>query len=127
MWVMLLCALVMPLSAFVTRMPTLGASITVVMLLVFAHLCWLANISALIVDVIPKKMLATCFGIAAAGSAIGGIAMNEIVAYFVTAHDYSGWYLIMAFLHPVAWLLLLAGGVLRFGPRPPAGEASVMV
>jgi hypothetical protein len=33
----------------------------------------------------------------------------------VQGHGYAQWFLIMAFLHPVAWLLLKFGGVHRLG------------
>ncbi len=34
----------------------------------------------------------------------------------VQGHGYGQWFLIMAFLHPLAWLLLKWGGVHRLSP-----------
>jgi ACS family hexuronate transporter-like MFS transporter len=74
---------------------------------------------------------------AAAGSTIGGIMMNTIVAAMVSVtpakaagfldkglhtllnpilnavqgHGYAWWFFIMAFLHPVGWLILKFGGI----------------
>lgn len=111
LYAMLACALIIPLSPLITHATSLNMALGIAMLVVAAHLAWLANISALVVDVIPGRMLATCFGIAAAGSAIGGMMMNKIVASFATAHNYPGWFMIMAFLHPVAWLILWFGKI----------------
>lgn len=50
--------------------------------------------------------MATCFGIVAAGSAVGGILMNKVVVYLVANYTYGPWFSIMAFLHPLAWVML---------------------
>lgn len=113
LYTMLACALIIPLSPLITHASSLNMALLIAMCVVAAHLAWLANISALVVDVIPRNMLATCFGIAAAGSALGGMMMNKIVAGFAMAHNYPGWFMIMAFLHPAAWLLLWFGGIHR--------------
>ena len=51
---------------------------------VFASLAWLINISAIVVDLVPKHSLGTVFSVVAAGSTIGGIVMNMIVAAMVS-------------------------------------------
>jgi ACS family hexuronate transporter-like MFS transporter len=82
------------------------------------------------------------FSVVAAGSTLGGIAMNMIVAAMVSGPSakpggfldqgfnalfsplieavegkgYEPWFFAMAFLHPLALLLLWAGGIHR--PRP---------
>jgi ACS family hexuronate transporter-like MFS transporter len=94
------------------------------------------------VDLVPKHSLGTVFSVVATGSTIGGIVMNMIVATMVTGpstkpagfldqavktvfgglleqvqgHGYGQWFLAMAFLHPIAWLLLYFGRV--HIPRP---------
>jgi ACS family hexuronate transporter-like MFS transporter len=106
---------------------------------VFASLSWLINISALIVDVSPKHSLGTIFSVVAAGSTLGGMLMNMIVAAMVSGpsskpggfldigfqrllgplldavsgQGYGPWYVAMAFLHPVALLLVWMGGITR--------------
>jgi ACS family hexuronate transporter-like MFS transporter len=114
--VMLLTAIVMPLSPLITFVPSLWMAIGLAMLLVFAHLSWLVNMTALIVDAIPKRFVATAFGIIAAGSAAGGIMMNELVGHVVKHYTYKPWFIVAAFLHPVAWLLLAAWNRKRAAP-----------
>ncbi len=105
--VMLACALAMPSLLLVARLESVWAIIALGMVATFAHLAWLSNISALVVDLMPRQIVATCFGIVAAGSAVGGILMNKVVVYLVEHHSYHDWFTIMAFLHPSAWVLLV--------------------
>jgi ACS family hexuronate transporter-like MFS transporter len=142
LWVMLGCACIMPLSPFIAQ--TAGMTLTMVLTVctVFAALAWLINISSLVVDVVPKHSLGTVFSVVATGSTIGGIIMNMIVATMVSGpstkpagfldqgikaifgpllelvqgRGYAPWFLIMAFLHPLAWLVLKMGGVHRLSP-----------
>lgn len=137
MWVMLGCALMMPLSPFISTVTGLNYSIVLTFCTVLASLAWLTNISSLVVDVVPKHSLGTVFSVVAAGSTVGGIIMNMIVASMVThgnaklggfldqgfhaifdpvlilvkGQGYGQWFLIMAFLHPIAWLILKIGGI----------------
>ena len=139
MWVMLACACIMPLSPFIANATGLSFSMVLTFCTVLASLAWLTNISSLVVDVVPKHSLGTVFSVVAAGSTIGGIIMNMIVAAMVTESNtksggfldrgfhavfdpvlslvqgqgYMQWFLIMAFLHPLAWLILKFGGIQR--------------
>lgn len=137
MIVMLISALIMPISPFIASATGLDMTMTLAACAVIASLAWLINISSLVVDLVPKHSLGTVFSVVATGSTIGGIVMNMIVATMVTGpstkpagfldkavqtvfgglleqvqgHGYGQWFLIMAFLHPAAWLLLWLGRV----------------
>lgn len=139
--VMLGCACLMPVSPLISSAGGLPMAMTFTAVAVFASLSWLINISALIVDVSPKHSLGTIFSVVAAGSTLGGIIMNMIVAAMVSgpstkaagfldvafknlmgpllemvsARGYAPWFLAMAFLHPLALLLLWAGRIYRSG------------
>jgi len=139
LWVMLGCACLLPLSPLITRASSLDTALVLTVLVVFAALAWLINLSAIIVDVVPKHSLGTVFSVVAAGSTIGGIIMNLIVATMVSGpstqvagfldqtvrtvfgsvlatvqgRGYGQWFLLMAFLHPAAWLMLKIGRVDR--------------
>jgi ACS family hexuronate transporter-like MFS transporter len=137
MWVMFACACLMPVSPFISQATGLDFSMTLAACAVIASLAWLINISSLVVDLVPKHSLGTVFSVVATGSTIGGIIMNMIVATMVTGpstkpagfldqavktvfgglleqvqgHGYGQWFLIMAFLHPAAWLMLWLGRI----------------
>ncbi len=132
LWVMLGCACLLPLSPLIASVTGMQAALVLTGVTVCAALAWLINISSLVVDVVPKHSLGTVFSVVAAGSTLGGIIMNTIVAVMVSGPStkpagfldqgiktvfggllelvqgagYGRWFLIMAFLHPVAWLLL---------------------
>ncbi len=132
MWVMFGCACLMPLSPFISQITGLHFAMTLAACTVIASLAWLINISSLVVDLVPKHSLGTVFSVVATGSTIGGIVMNMIIATMISGpstkpagfldqaihsvfggllekvqgHGYGQWFLIMAFLHPAAWLLL---------------------
>jgi len=106
LFTMLGCVAVMPLSLLVTRVPTMQMALALASVIVFAHLAWLANISALVVDVVPAPSLGKVFGLVAAGSSAGAIVMNGLVANFLKQGSYNQWFIIAAFLHIGAWLCL---------------------
>ncbi len=105
--VMFVCACLTPFSPLVSLLPGLMPSLVVAMLVVLAHMAWLINLSALVVDLVPQKNLGTVFGFVAAGSTAGGILMNNMVAYSVGSYGYRPAFIGMAGLHLVSWLLLL--------------------
>lgn len=137
MRVMLGCACLMPLSPLIAQASGLNVALALAVLTVLASLAWLINLSSLVVDLVPKHSLGTVFSVVAAGSTVGGIIMNTLVAAMVSGssvapagfldravrgvigpvlesvqgHGYAQWFLLMAFLHPLAWILLKCGGV----------------
>ena len=150
MRVMFGCACLMPVSPFISQVTGLDFAMTLAACSVIASLAWLINISSLVVDLVPKHSLGTVFSVVATGSTLGGIVMNMIVATMVTGpstkpagfldqsvkavfgplldqvqgHGYGQWFLIMAFLHPAAWLLLWLGRIHRPSPHPAAPARS---
>jgi ACS family hexuronate transporter-like MFS transporter len=151
LWIMLVAACLMPLSPFIAKATGLPLMMTLTAVTVFASLAWLINISAIVVDVVPKHSVGTVFSVVAAGSTLGGIAMNMIVAAMVSGPSakpagfldqgfktlfgplieavqgkgYGPWFLAMAFLHPLALLMLWLGGIHR--PRNPAHENQPLI
>lgn len=104
--VLLGAACLVPLAPFVTLSPGVAGSFAFAALIAMAHTAWLASISTYVVDLVPKRILATVFGIIAAGSAAGGILMNEIVGWVVTHYSYRPVFFAMVALHPTALLLI---------------------
>jgi MFS transporter, ACS family, hexuronate transporter len=139
LWVMLGCACLMPLAPFIARATGLPMTMALTVVTVIAALAWLINISSLVVDLVPKHSLGTVFSVVATGSTVGGIMMNLIVATMVAGpsskapgfldqalksltgplldqvqgRGYAQWFLLMAFLHPLAWIVLKVGGAAR--------------
>ena len=119
LFVMLACALFMPFSPMVAYAPTPAWSLAFASIIVFAHLAWLTNISALVVDVVPKASLGAVFGMVAAGSSTGAILMNDLIAKLLKSYSYTPWFIIAACLHLLVIPLLFWGVLRRKTPPLP--------
>jgi ACS family hexuronate transporter-like MFS transporter len=95
-----------PLAAAIPFVGSLWLVIAVGMIAVLAHMAWLINLSALVVDIVPKASLGFAFGIVATGSALGGLMMNKAVGSLVTNLSYDPAFHFMLLVHPLAWVLL---------------------
>jgi ACS family hexuronate transporter-like MFS transporter len=104
---LLASALLVPCIALLPLAPTLRLTLAVAMVVAFAHCMWLSNMTALVIDLIPRPIMATTFGLIAAGSAVGGIIMNDLVAWAVGHYSYDRCFYVMAFMHPLAALLFI--------------------
>jgi len=106
LWIMLMSACLVPASLLVPSMQSVPAVIAVGMLVAYAHTAWLGNLTSLVVDITPRAILGTAFGVIACGSTLGGIFMNKSVAWFVDHRSYDDCFYIMACLHPLAILFV---------------------
>ncbi|MGN6507572.1 MAG: MFS transporter [Tepidisphaeraceae bacterium] len=106
LWVMAMAAALVPLSVIVPHAGALHLVILLAAVIAMAHCVWLGNISTLIVDLMPADRLATTFGLIAAGSAAGGVAMNTLVAWAIGHYSYAIVFYVMAALHPIALLIV---------------------
>lgn len=105
LWIMLACAALVPLGAVIPHVDALWLVLAFGMVAVLAHLAWLINLSALVVDLVPRRSLAFAFGVIAAGSSLGGLMMNKAVGSLVTNTSYDPAFGFMLLLHPLAWCL----------------------
>jgi ACS family hexuronate transporter-like MFS transporter len=104
--VMLVSACLVPVSLFVPGAPTVALVIALGMVVAYAHTAWLGNLTSLVVDIAPKRILGTAFGVIGCGSVLGGIIMNEVVAWLVSYHSYNACFYLMAVAHPLAIALI---------------------
>ena len=81
----------------------------------FAHLIFQINLGTLVVDLYPKRVVATIFGFVAAGSALGGIFSTKLVGQLAASGHYATIFLLMGLLHPIA--VLVAWATLRSQPK----------
>lgn len=133
--VMFGCACLMPVSAFVASSSSTAMALACACVAVVATLAFLINISSLVVDLVPRHSLGTVFSVVAAGSTLGGIIMNTVVARMVSGppsaqpgfldgaiqtlfgpildlvsgQGYAPWFVAMAGLHLLACLVLRLG------------------
>jgi ACS family hexuronate transporter-like MFS transporter len=101
-------ALIAPVGLFSAFHPQLPLLFAIGSAVAFAHLVYQINISTLVVDLYPGRNIATIFGIIGAGSALGGMLSAQVVGSLVSSGNFDRSFVLMAFLHPlafgVAWL-----------------------
>jgi ACS family hexuronate transporter-like MFS transporter len=103
--VMVIAALLLPLSPLIAYSPTALVAVLVASACAFGHLLWQTSLSTLIVDLYPKRLMGTVFGLVAAGSGLGGMLSTNLVARVVTKYSYTPIFITMGLLHPIAWFL----------------------
>jgi ACS family hexuronate transporter-like MFS transporter len=86
--------------------PTPLLAVLVAGVVAFGHLSWQTSLSTLIVDLYPKRLMGTAFGLVAAGSGFGGMLSTNLVGRVVTHFSYTPIFIAMGILHPLAWLLI---------------------
>jgi MFS transporter, ACS family, hexuronate transporter len=119
MRVMALAAMLLPLSPFVAYAPTPLLAVLIAAIAAFAHLAWQISLSTLIVDIYPKRLVGTVFGLIAAGSGFGGMVSMNLVGRAVTFYSYTPVFIAMACLHPLAYLLIRGVGKREVLPGRP--------
>jgi ACS family hexuronate transporter-like MFS transporter len=105
-WVMGLAAVLLPLSPLINIVESPLAAVMIAGVAAFAHLSWQISLSTMIVDLYPKALVGTVFGIVAAGSGLGGILSTELVGRAVSGYSYAPIFIVMGFLHPIAYLMI---------------------
>jgi MFS transporter, ACS family, aldohexuronate transporter len=103
---MLIAGLIVPLSPLVALAPSIWLALVVASIVVLAQLAWQVSLGTLIVDVFPQRLVATVFGIIAAGSGLGGFLSTEAIGHLVTRFSYTPVFVFMALLHPSALMLI---------------------
>jgi ACS family hexuronate transporter-like MFS transporter len=98
-------AVLAPLGMLIALHLGTGPTLALGALVAFAHLVFQINIGVLIVDLYPMKIVATVFGVIAAGSALGGLLSTELVGRIASTGVYAKIFLLMGILHPLAWLI----------------------
>lgn len=103
-----MAAALAPLGMLIALNLDVGPTLAIGALVACAHLVFQVNITAAVVDRYPMRIVATVFGLIAAGSALGGLASTRIVGEIASTGSYSQIFLLMGLLHPLAWLVAWA-------------------
>jgi ACS family hexuronate transporter-like MFS transporter len=106
LWVMGIAAVLLPLSPLINSASSPLMAISIAGIAAFAHLSWQISLSTLVVDLYPKPLVGTVFGLVAADSGFGGMISTNLVGRAVTYWSYAPVFVVMGFLHPVAYLMI---------------------
>jgi len=115
-----LCATLMPVSMLVPSMRTATAAMVLLCIMAFAHMSWKTNLMTITNDLYPTECIGTIFGLLMIGSGIGGFLFQGVVGYLVQYFSYRGVFVLMGFMHPIAffitWYFLRRSQLLRRVP-----------
>jgi len=85
---MLGCAVLVPAAALIPQIGDLWAVLALGMVAVLAHMAWLINLSALVVDLVPNLLWEVC--LASSRREVRSRHFHESgVGWLVTAHSYD--------------------------------------
>ncbi len=117
-WVMLRAAAVMPISFAVPASDSAAVALAVICAVTFAHMAWKSNLMTLTNDLYPTAVVGSAAGIVGLGSSLGGFIFTGITGFVVQHYSYEAIFLVMAFLHPLAF------GIVQVLTRRNAAEAA---
>jgi ACS family hexuronate transporter-like MFS transporter len=124
-WIMLPSAALMPLGLLVAYSESSAVAMATICVITFAHMSWKTNLMTMTNDIYPTSIVGSVAGIVGLGSSLGGVIFTRITGIVVENYSYATIFVLMAFLHPVALLILNA--MIKRGidePPLPAGVAA---
>ncbi|MDR6784107.1 ACS family hexuronate transporter-like MFS transporter [Pedobacter africanus] len=105
--VMLSCvAAFAPLCVLTPYLPSPFVTLFIFSIVAVACLSWLFTISVVIAEAFPVKNVASVLGIAGGFGALGAVGFNYFVGQFMGTLGAGNIFIAMAFLHPLAVLIL---------------------
>ena len=119
-WVMLPAAAVMPLSLIVPTSDSSVIAVAAICVVTFAHMAWKTNLMTMTNDVYPTAVVGSAAGIVGLGSSLGGVIFTGITGVVVERYSYAAIFFVMAFLHPIALVVLHALARGSVGEKPAA-------
>ncbi|WP_316813635.1 MFS transporter [Pedobacter heparinus] len=99
-------AVVAPLCILTPYIPSPFATLFIFSIVAVACLSWLFTISVVIAEAFPVKNVASVLGIAGGFGALGAVGFNYFVGQFMGTLGAEKIFIAMAFLHPIAVLVL---------------------
>ncbi len=95
-----------PLCVLTPYLGSAGATLAVFSLVSVSCLSWLFTISVVVAEAFPVKNVASVLGIAGGFGALGAVLFNYFVGQFIGTLGAEKIFMVMAFLHPLAVLIL---------------------
>jgi ACS family hexuronate transporter-like MFS transporter len=104
--VMSVLACIAPVGALIPFIIHLHSMLLIAGLVAFAQLGWQMLAMAIAFDYFSPEVVGTAWGIASAGSGLGGLLSTNIIGRVVTSFSYAPVFWGLAALHPTALMLL---------------------
>jgi ACS family hexuronate transporter-like MFS transporter len=112
--VMLVSALLMPIGMVVAFVESNVIAIIAICLITFAHMSWKTNQMTMTNDIYPTAIVGSVSGLVGLGSSLSSVLATGLTGFVVEHYSYATIFVVMSFLHPLAYLVLRAmvrGGI----------------
>jgi ACS family hexuronate transporter-like MFS transporter len=101
-------SLLLPVCLFIVSAP-LNLAIVFFATAFFGHQVWSAILQTLTADLFPPAMVGSVAGLLGAAGSLGGVALNLLVGFALSAHySYALVFAVSSMLHPASFLIVLA-------------------
>ena len=114
MLLMLIAALVTPVSCLVAFANSPGMAVALMSLLMFAHGIWIANYIALISDTVPSQQVATTVGLSGTCGGMAAILSSLTIGLIVDRFSFRPVFIVSALLYPLAWIVIRTGATRHY-------------
>jgi ACS family hexuronate transporter-like MFS transporter len=101
-------AAIMPVSIWIAYTPSRVTALALICLVTFAHMAWKTNIMTITNDIYPLRVVGSVSGIVAFGNGVGGTLFTMLTGVIVQHFSYNAIFIMMGFMHPIAYLLFRA-------------------
>jgi ACS family hexuronate transporter-like MFS transporter len=103
--IMLPAALLMPVSIAVAFTRSNSIAMALICLVTFAHMAWMTNLTTVTNDIYPASVVGRVSGVVAFGNGLGGTLFTYLTGFIVQGFSYTGIFVMMGFMHPLAFIL----------------------
>ena len=103
---MLPCVLFMPLGVVVAYTESTTVAIAMICIISGCHMAWKTNLMTLTNDIYPERIVASAAGLIGVGSGLGGALASNVTGYIIEYFSYRMVFITMAFLHPIAMIIV---------------------
>jgi MFS transporter, ACS family, hexuronate transporter len=117
---MLPCAMVMPLSVLIALTPSSVVAVSLICVVTFSHMAWKTALMTMTNDIYPSHVVGSVSGIIAFGSGLGGTLFTSLTGFVVQHFSYTWIFVMMGFLHPIAYLIVRSLVTGRISTASPA-------
>jgi ACS family hexuronate transporter-like MFS transporter len=121
--VMLFSAMTMPVGIVLAYAESSALAISLVCVVLFAHMSWKTNQMTLTVDVFPRVIVASVAGIVGTGGGIGAAIFASFAGHMIQRYSYLPVFWVMGLMHPMAYLFVHC--LVREHPSGPYPELKV--
>lgn len=98
-------AFLMPVSVIIALTNSSAVALALICMVTFCHMVWKTNLMTITNDIYPVASVGSVSGIVSVGSGVGGVVFMNITGRIVEAFSYHAVFIIMGFLHPLAFLV----------------------